>query len=187
MPINVAILVSGNGSNLQAIIDANKNDFLNINISCVIANIENCFALKRADKANITNYFIDHKLYQNRDIFDNEINKILQAHNIDLICLAGFMRIIGQEFINIWDNKIINIHPSILPSFKGINAIEQALNYGVKYTGCTVHYVNEEVDSGQIIDQSIVEVTKNDTIESLSKKIHNAEHILYPRAIKSLL
>ena len=179
--MRAAIFASGSGTNLQAIIDAHINS---IEIALVFSNNTEAYAIERAKNHNIPVEVIDNKSYQNREDFDRDILKRIEPYNLDLIILAGYMRILSPVFVRAYKGKIINIHPALLPSFPGINSGRQALEYGVKYTGVTVHFVDEEVDTGPIILQSIVEIDDTDTEESLLEKIHNVEHKIYPDAIK---
>ena len=180
----LAVLVSGRGSNLQAIIDSIERNELNVHLSAVLSDTEDALALKRAEKHGIETFFINPATYHNRKAFDKAMINRLRAMSIDLICLAGYMRILGQEFIQTFPGKIINIHPSLLPAFPGLNAQRQAVEHGVKFSGCTVHFVDTGVDSGPIILQTAVPVYDNDGEESLSKRILEQEHYLYPKAIK---
>jgi len=177
----VAVFASGSGTNLQAIIDADINT---IEIALVFSNKPDAYALERANNHNIPTEVLDHKAYEKREDFDKDIIKVIEPYNIDLIVLAGYMRILSPDFVRAYKGKIINIHPALLPSFPGINSARQALEYGVKYTGVTVHYVDEGVDTGSIILQSVVEVEDSDTEESLLEKIHKVEHQIYPEAIR---
>jgi len=179
--MRVAIFASGSGTNLQAIIDAHINS---IEIALVFSNNTEAYAIERAKNHNIPVEVIDNKSYQTREDFDRDILKRIGPYNLDLIILAGYMRILSTVFVRAYKGKIINIHPALLPSFPGINSGRQALEYGVKYTGVTVHFVDEEVDTGPIILQSIVEIDDTDTEESLLEKIHKVEHSIYPEAIK---
>jgi phosphoribosylglycinamide formyltransferase-1 len=179
--MRVAIFASGGGTNLQAIIDAHINS---IEIALVFSNNAEAYAIERAKNHNIPVEVIDNKSYQTREDFDRDILKRIGPYNLDLIILAGYMRILSTVFVRAYKGKIINIHPALLPSFPGINSGRQALEYGVKYTGVTVHFVDEEVDTGPIILQSIVEIDDTDTEESLLEKIHKVEHSIYPEAIK---
>lgn len=179
--MRVAIFASGSGTNLQAIIDAHINS---IEIALVFSNNTEAYALERAKNNNIPVEVIDNKSYQNREDFDRDILKRIEPYNLDLIILAGYMRILSPVFVRAYKGKIINIHPALLPSFPGINSGRQALEYGVKYTGVTVHFVDEGVDTGPIILQSIVEIDDKDSEESLLEKIHKVEHRIYPDAIK---
>ena len=183
----LAALVSGYGSNLQAIIDSIERKELDAHLSIVISNIKNAPALARAEKHGIETVFIDPANYSNRKAYDQALIDKLKTVSIDLICLAGFMRILGEEFIYSFSGKIINIHPSLLPAFPGLNAQKKAVEYGVKFSGCTVHFVDAGVDSGPIILQTAVPVYDNDCEESLSKRILKQEHYLYPKAIAMII
>ena len=180
----LAVLVSGRGSNLQAIIDSIEQNELNVHLSAVLSDTEDALALKRAEKHGIETFFINPATYHNRKAFDKAMINRLRAMSIDLICLAGYMRILGKEFIQTFSGKIINIHPSLLPAFPGLNAQKQAIEYGVKFSGCTAHFVDEKVDSGPIILQTAVPVYDHDNEESLSQRILEQEHHIYPKAIK---
>ncbi len=189
MPLNIfklAVLVSGRGSNLQAIIDSIDREELDAHLSIVISNTKDAMALKRAEKHGIKTIFIDPSTYLNSKEYDKALVLKLKEFSIDLICLAGYMRILGEEVIQTFEKKIINIHPSLLPAFPGLNAQKQAINHGVKFSGCTVHFVDSRVDSGPIILQTVVPVYDNDDEKSLSKRILEQEHYLYPKAIKMI-
>jgi len=177
----LAVFVSGSGSNLQAIIDA---QIPNVEISLVVSNNPRAYALERIRKYNIESVVIDHKKYPDRESFEEEILKTIEPYRIDLIALAGFMRILSPYFVRPYKHRIINIHPALLPSFPGINSAKQALEYGVKFTGCTVHFVDEGVDTGPIILQASVPIYDNDTDETLLERIHKEEHRIYPEAVK---
>ena len=183
----LAILVSGRGSNLQAIIDKIESNYLSADIALILSNVENAFALERGKKYGLDTVFLDPKTFPNRDDYENKMIEILQSKSIDLICLAGFMRILGKKFIKTFPNKIINIHPSLLPAFPGLNVQKKALDHGVKFSGCTVHFVSEEVDGGPIILQSTVPILDEDNTVSLSEKILEQEHIIYPEAIRLII
>ncbi|HIN88023.1 MAG TPA: phosphoribosylglycinamide formyltransferase [Nitrospinaceae bacterium] len=189
MPLNVfklAVLVSGRGSNLQAIIDSIEREELNAHISIVISSTRDAMALKRAEKHGIKTIFIDPTAYLNSKEYDKALIEKLKKFSIDLICLAGYMRILGEEVIQTFKEKIINIHPSLLPAFPGLNAQKQAIVHGVKFSGCTVHFVDSGIDSGPIILQTAVPVYDNDDEKSLSKRILEQEHYLYPKAINMI-
>jgi phosphoribosylglycinamide formyltransferase-1 len=189
MPLNIfklAVLVSGRGSNLQAIIDSIDREELDAHLSIVISNTKDTMALKRAEKHGIKTIFIDPSTYLNSKEYDKALVLKLKEFSIDLICLAGYMRILGEEVIQTFEKKIINIHPSLLPAFPGLNAQKQAINHGVKFSGCTVHFVDLGVDSGPIILQTVVPVYDNDDEKSLSERILEQEHYLYPKAIKMI-
>ena len=186
-PYKLAALVSGRGTNLQAIIDSIERKELDAHLSIVISNIKDAPAMIRAEKYGIETIFIDPASYPNRKSYDQALIDKLKVAAIDLICLAGYMRILGEEFIFNFSRKIINIHPSLLPAFPGLNAQKQAIEYGVKFSGCTVHFVDAGVDSGPIILQTAVPVYDNDCEESLSERILKQEHYLYPKAIAMII
>ncbi len=179
--MRVAVFASGSGTNLQAIIDA---DIQTIEIAVVFTNNPDAYAIERAKKHNIQVEIIDHKNYKTREEYEKHIIKVLGPYKLNLIVLAGFMRILSTVFVRAYKNKIVNIHPALLPSFPGINAGRRALEYGVKYTGVTVHFVDEGVDTGPIILQSVVEIEDEDTEDTLLEKIHEVEHRIYPKAIE---
>ena len=181
--IKLAVLVSGRGSNLQAIIDACESNRINAEVIVVISDKKDAYALERAKKHNIKNFFIDPKAFPNREEHEKAIAKIIDELQIDLICLAGYMRILTSYFVNKYKGKIMNIHPSLLPSFPGTSGQLDALQYGVKFSGCTVHFVDEGEDTGPIILQAVVPVKDDDTVESLSARILEEEHKIYPEAI----
>jgi phosphoribosylglycinamide formyltransferase-1 len=183
----LAVLVSGNGSNLQAIIDCIEKNSLAAEISLVLSNVKDAYALERGKSHGLDVVFLDPKIYPNRANYEQKIIDLLLSKSIDLICLAGFMRILGKKFIETFSGKIINIHPSLLPAFPGLDVQKKALEHGAKFSGCTVHFVNEEVDGGPIILQSIVPIHDEDDIESLSKRILQQEHIIYPEAIRLII
>ena len=182
--INIGVLVSGRGTNLQSIIDAIKEGKIEGRISIVISDNRKAFALKRAEKSNIETRYIDFKSFKNREDYDKKIVEYLKEKDVDLVVLAGYMRILSPYFIKMYKNRIMNIHPALLPSFPGLHAQRQAVEYGVKVSGCTVHFVDEGVDSGPIILQKAVEVEDGDTEESLAERILKEEHQIYPRAIQ---
>lgn len=182
--IRTAVLASGSGSNLQAIIDAAEAGSLGAEIALVISDKPGAFALERAKKHGIKTAVITKKEFPERDDFDARVIKLLKENNIELVALAGFMRIITKAFISAFPRRIINIHPSLLPAFSGLNVQAKAIQHGVKFSGCTVHFVDEGVDTGPIIIQAIVPVNDNDTAESLSKRILKEEHRIYPEAIR---
>ena len=183
----LAVFVSGNGSNLQAIIDSIENNYLAAEISLVLSNVKDAYALERGKNHGLEVVFLDPKIYPNKANYEQKIIDLLLSKSIDLICLAGFMRILGKKFIETFSGKIINIHPSLLPAFPGLDVQKKALEHGAKFSGCTVHFVNEEVDGGPIILQSIVPIHDEDDIESLSKRILEQEHIIYPEAIRLII
>jgi len=182
--INIGVLASGRGTNLQAIIEAIKEGKIEGRISIVISDNQDAFALKRAEQHNIETEYVNFKSFKNREDYDKKIMEYLKEKDVDLVVLAGYMRILSSYFIKMYKNRIMNIHPALLPSFPGLYAQRQAVEHGVKVSGCTVHFVDEGVDSGLIILQRAVEVSDDDTEESLAGKILKEEHQIYPRAIQ---
>ncbi|KAG9262168.1 trifunctional purine biosynthetic protein adenosine-3 [Astyanax mexicanus] len=180
----VAVLISGTGTNLQALIEQTKKPSSSAEIVVVISNRPGVLGLKRASMAGIQTRVVDHKLYGSRAEFDSTIDRVLEEFGVEVVCLAGFMRILTGNFVRKWNGKLLNIHPSLLPSFKGVNAQKQALQAGARVSGCTVHFVAEEVDAGAIIAQEAVPVLTNDTEESLSERIREAEHRAFPSALE---
>jgi len=180
----IAVFVSGFGSNLQAIIDYANSSGLNGEIVLVFSNKSDAHALERAKKHGIKTEFIDPEKFESREQFDLKIIELLKMEKIDLVVLAGYMLLFTTKFINEFKNKILNIHPSLLPSFKGVHGIEDAYRYGVKVTGVTVHFVEEDLDSGPIVLQEAVSIEQEDSLESLEEKIHKVEHKIYPEAVK---
>ena len=178
--IKIAVLVSGNGSNLQALIDAN----LSGQIVGVISNKPEAFAIERATKAGIATTVIEHKHYPNREAFDDVMHQQLQDWNVDLVILAGFMRILSAKFVQAWEGKMVNIHPSLLPNYKGMHTHQRVLNTGDVLHGCTVHFVTAELDAGQALTQGILKVTLHDTVQSLAARVHVLEHLIYPQAVE---
>ena len=182
--IKLAVLVSGRGSNLQAIIDKIEKGALSAEIAVVISDQEDAYALERARKHKIPAVHIDAKRYGTRDTYAAALVGELKKRTVDLVCLAGFMRIVTPVLIKAFPNRILNIHPSLLPAFPGLHVQKKALNHGVKFSGCTVHFVAEGVDTGPIIIQAVVPVLDNDTENSLSERILKQEHKIYSRAIQ---
>ncbi|KAJ8004266.1 hypothetical protein DPEC_G00157030 [Dallia pectoralis] len=180
----VGVLISGTGTNLQALMEQAKKASSSAEIVVVISNRPGVFGIKRASLAGIQTRVVDHKLYGSRAEFDGTIDRVLDEFGVEVVCLAGFMRILTGPFVRKWNGKLLNIHPSLLPSFKGVNAQRQALQTGARVTGCTVHFVAEEVDAGAIIVQEAVPVLMNDTEESLSDRIREAEHRAFPTALE---
>lgn len=181
--INIAVLASGRGTNLQAIINAARENRINAAIKAVISDNKNAMALKRAEKYNIKAIHLNPKDFSSKKEYEREIIRVIDGNKIDLICLAGYMRVIGRDFVRKYKGRIINIHPSLLPSFPGTSGQKDALEYGVKFSGCTVHFVNEGVDTGPIIIQSVVPVKESDNVETLSARILREEHKIYIKAI----
>jgi len=184
MKKRIAVFASGFGSNLQALIDYNNKHGLNGDIVLVFSNNKDAFALERAKKNKIKAVFMDPARYSSREQYDSEIIEMLEEEKIDLVVLAGYMFLLSQEFVHRFKNKILNIHPALLPSFKGTHGIKDAYRYGVKVTGVTVHFVDEGLDSGPIILQEAVDIDPDDSVEELEEKIHKVEHKIYPEAVK---
>ncbi len=182
--MNIAVLVSGRGSNLQAIIDSIENGYLKARISVVISDIENAYALGRAKKHGIEAVFVDHEKYSSKDLYEKQVLAVLKKHNAELILLAGYMKILGKTLLSAYKDRILNIHPALLPAFPGLHAQKQAFEYGVKVAGCTVHFVDECLDGGAIILQRCIEVREDDTDETLADRILEQEHKIYPEAVK---
>ncbi|MDL2261332.1 phosphoribosylglycinamide formyltransferase [Methanimicrococcus sp. OttesenSCG-928-J09] len=185
MTVKISVLVSGRGTNLQSVIDAIENgEIKNAEIACVISDKENAFALSRAKTHNIEGIFINPADFSSRQEYDDKVLEILKEKETDLVLLAGYLRIISDSLITAYKNKIINIHPSLLPSFKGLNAQKQAIEYGVKFTGCTVHFVEPDLDAGPIIMQKIIPVLDTDDAETLAERLLVEENKAYREVVK---
>ncbi len=183
-PIRIGVLVSGNGSNLQSIIDHCSQGKINASVACVISNKKDAFALERAKKHGLPAFYVNNRDFTSREAFDASVVDLLVKHRVRLVALAGFNRIVSPVLLNAFPMAVMNIHPALLPAFPGSRAQQQALFYGVKIAGCTVHFVDAGTDSGPIIIQAAVPVYDNDTEEILSKRILAEEHKIYPRAIQ---
>jgi len=183
---NVGVLISGRGTNLQALIDAAAGGRLGGRLAVVISNVESAPGLERARKAGIPAHFRDHR-GRPRDEFDEQLVALLREHAVDLVCLAGYMRLLSPVFIRAFAGRILNVHPSLLPAFPGLEAQSQAWEHGVKVSGATVHLVDESLDSGPIVVQEAVPVLSSDTAEGLAARILEAEHRIYPRAVRAML
>jgi phosphoribosylglycinamide formyltransferase 1 len=184
---NIAVFASGNGSNFQAILDQLQLGNIEARIGLVVCDKPQAGVIGRAESANIPVFSFVPKEYESKEHFERVILEALQKHQIDLVVLAGYMRLIGPTLLDAFPNKIVNIHPSLLPSFPGKDAIGQAYQAGVKITGVTVHFVDAGMDTGPIIAQQAVEIANEDTIDSITEKIHNVEHVLYPKVIQELV
>ena len=180
--LKVGILASGGGTDLQSIIDASEKNMINAEVVTVISDKKDAYALKRAEKHKIKTFFVDPK-NKSKDEYDREIDKILENNKVDLVVGAGFMRMLSSCFVRKWHGKLINIHPALLPSFKGVNGQGDALNYGVRISGCTTHFMDEKMDHGPIILQAAVKVMANDDRDSLAHRILDVEHQILPRTI----
>ncbi|AFY58799.1 formyltetrahydrofolate-dependent phosphoribosylglycinamide formyltransferase [Rivularia sp. PCC 7116] len=182
-PVKLGIMASGSGSNFEAVAQAIENGQLNAEIKVLIYNNPDAYAAVRADKRNIAAVLINHRDYKHREELDKQIVQTLCQHDVEWVIMAGWMRLVTQELIDAFPQKIINIHPSLLPSFKGVKAIEQAIKAQVKITGCTVHLVSLEMDSGKILMQAAVAVLPDDTPDTLHTRIQIQEHRILPAAI----
>lgn len=183
----VAILISGRGSNMAALIEAAKDPDYPAEIALVLSNVPDAGGLARARDAGIATEVIDHKPFgKNREAFDRQLDTALEAHHIDIVCLAGFMRVLGPWFVARWNGRLINVHPSLLPAFKGLHTHERAIAAGATQHGATVHFVVPELDSGPIIEQASVPVLPGDTPEKLATRVLEIEHRIYPLALKQL-
>ena len=186
MGLNLGILISGRGSNMLNLVNASQRGLINSKIKIVISNNKNSSGIDKAKRKNIKTKIINQKDYGSKKDFENALTNTLKNQNVDLVCLAGFMCILSKKFLKEWHRKVINIHPSLLPSFRGKNAVKQALEQRVKTAGCSVHFVDEGIDTGEIISQEEVPVSSNDDEETLGKKILKKEHVLYIKVIKEL-
>ena len=183
MRLKIAVLISGRGSNLQALINACQAPTYPAEIVAVISNEPEAIGIEYAADAGLPTHIVDHRHYPSRHDFEKQLTSIMISAGVQLICLAGFMRLLSKGFVTQWSNKLINIHPSLLPAFKGLNAQEQAISSGVKFSGCTVHFVREKMDEGPIICQAVVAIHEIDNADTLTKKILEQEHKIYPIAV----
>jgi phosphoribosylglycinamide formyltransferase-1 len=184
--IKTAILISGRGSNMQALVEAAKEQNYPAEIGLVISNKEDAAGLEFARKNGIKTAVVNHKNFSSREDFDKKVAEIIDENNCQIVCLAGFMRLLSGWFVNHYHDRLLNIHPSLLPNFKGGNAVADALKAGAKKSGCTVHFVVEEMDAGPIILQAEVEILENDTIQTLAARILQQEHLIYKAALKQV-
>ena len=183
-PVSIAVLVSGGGTNLQAIIDAIEAKKLDAKIEVVLSNRADAYGLARARNHGLSTEILDHKNYPSREAYDQAVVDLLRGRGVELVVLAGFMRLLSPVFVKAYSNRIMNIHPGLLPSFPGLHVQKKAVDHGVRFAGCTVHFVNEECDEGPIIIQAAVPVLPDDSEETLSARILTQEHRIYPRAIQ---
>lgn len=186
MSLALGVLVSGNGTNLQAILDATLDGSLAARVCCVISNRTDAMALERASRASLPALAIRHQNFPTREAFDRALIAALREHGADWVVLAGFMRVLTPELLRAFPGRVVNVHPSLLPAFPGVNAQRQAFEHGVKVTGCTVHFVDEGVDSGPIIAQRAVEVLPDDDLAALTERIHAAEHELLVGVLRDI-
>ena len=182
--LKVGVLASGNGSNLQAIIDRSVRGELDAEVVCVITNRADAFALERGRNHGIPAIHLNHRDFPGREAYDAALVTALRDHGVELVVLAGFMRIITRVLLDAFPMSVMNVHPALLPSFPGLDAQKQALTHGAKLTGCTVHFVDEGTDTGPIIIQAAVPILAGDTVETISQRIHIQEHRIYPQAIQ---
>lgn len=182
--VKVAVLISGRGSNMQALVDACKNSDFPAEIALVLSNKSDAKGLEFANECGIATAVVDHKNFKSREDFDKKMHEEIIKHNIQIICLAGFMRLLSPWFVEKWFDRLINIHPSLLPDFKGADAVGDAIKAGAKISGCTVHLVRKEMDEGPILKQAQVAVMDFDSKETLAARILQKEHEIYPQALK---
>jgi len=182
--VPIGVLISGSGTNLQAIIDAIEANKLDATIQLVLSNRADAYGLMRAKNHGIPAEVLDHKNFTSREAFDAAVVEILKSRGVELVILAGFMRLLSPVFVKAFSNRTMNIHPSLLPSFPGLHVQRRAVEHGVRFSGCTVHFVNEDCDEGPIIIQAVVPVFPEDTEETLAARILTQEHRIYPRAIQ---
>jgi phosphoribosylglycinamide formyltransferase-1 len=182
--MNIAVFCSGSGTNLQAIIESHKRGHIKADLKLVVSDVPDCFALTRAKKAGIKTLVVEKKDFKSKADFERKLLESLKKEDIGLIVLAGYMRLLSPDFVKAYKNKILNIHPALLPSFKGTHGIKDAFEYGVKVSGPTVHFVTSDMDAGPIILQSPVMIKEDDTEETLADAIHREEHKIYPEAIR---
>ena len=182
--MRTAALISGRGSNLAALIDASRRPGARVEIALVISSRPDAAGLQRARAAGIAAEVIDHRRFERREEFDRQISDLLERNSIELVCLAGFMRVLSSWFVARWRDRVLNIHPSLLPAFPGLDTHSRALAAGVRFAGCTVHFVRAKVDAGPIIVQSVVPVRIEDTVEALAARVLEAEHRCYPLALE---
>jgi phosphoribosylglycinamide formyltransferase-1 len=180
----VAVLISGRGSNLQSLLDAAADPDFPAEITLVISNRPDAAGLARAEKAGVASFVIDHRTHASREDFEGAVDRALREANIRLVCLAGFMRLLSPAFVKAWEGRLINIHPSLLPAFRGLDAHARMLDAGVKIAGCTVHFVSAETDAGPIIGQAAIAVRPDDTPVTLAARILEQEHRLYPACLR---
>ena len=180
----IAVLISGGGTNLQSIIDSVESGHINVQIALVLSNKEGVFGLERAAKNGIPAAVIKHGDFPDRESFESKLIEVIDGYGVDLVVLAGFMRVLTPHFVNHYHHRIMNIHPALLPSFPGTHGQKQALDYGARFAGCTTHFVDEGTDTGPIILQTVVPILPDDTEEDLSARILAEEHRIYPESLR---
>ncbi len=184
MSLPIVVLISGSGSNLQALIDQSLSGHLDITIKAVISNKADAFGLKRAEQAGIPTHHLNHKEFESRESFDAALQACIDQHQPQLVVLAGFMRILSEGFTRHYQGRMLNIHPSLLPKYKGLNTHQRAIDAGEKFHGVSVHFVSAELDAGAVIVQAKTPIETDETVDTLSQKVHKLEHIIYPLAVK---
>ena len=184
--LKLCVLISGRGSNLQSLIDACAANDYPAEIALVISNIDGVQGLERASNAGIPTTVVSHRDFKSRESFDASLTETISRLDVDLLCLAGFMRILSDGFVEHWQDRLVNIHPSLLPSFKGLDVQQRAIDAGVRFSGCTVHYVRSDMDCGPIIVQAVVPVLGDDDEDALARRILEQEHIIYPLAVRMI-
>ncbi len=183
-PKRIVVLISGSGSNLQAILDQTLDGSINGQIAAVISNRPDAYGLQRAEQAGIEARLLDHKAYESREAFDQAMVELIDSYSPDLVVLAGFMRILTPEFVRHYQGRLFNIHPSLLPKYKGLHTHQRALDAGDTEHGCTVHFVTEELDGGPLVLQARTQVLADDSAASLQQRVHALEHLIYPLAVE---
>lgn len=184
--LKVGVLISGRGSNLQALIDACAAETFPAEIALVLSNTADAAGLRRAEAKGVATAVIDHKAYDDRESFEDAMQEALTGAGVELICLAGFMRLLTDGFVSRWRDRLINIHPSLLPAFRGLNVHDRVLDYGARFSGCTVHFVRAAMDDGPIIAQAVVPVLQDDDADSLAARILTHEHRIYPLVVSMI-
>lgn len=182
--LNVGVLISGRGTNLQALLDACADSAFPADISIVVSNVPGALGIERARASGVAIEIVNHKDFDDRASFETALTRVLEAAGVSFVCLAGFMRLLTPTFVDHWFDRLINIHPSLLPAFPGLHTHRRAIEAGVRFGGCTVHYVRSEMDSGPIIIQAAVPIAPDDNADSLAARVLDAEHICYPYALK---
>lgn len=180
----IAVLISGSGTNLQSIIDSVESGFLDLEIAVVLSNREDAYGLTRAANHSIPTAVVKHNDFNNREEFERRLIQVLEEYGVDLVVLAGFMRVLSPMFVNHFHHAIMNIHPALLPSFQGTHGQQRAFEYGVRFTGCTTHFVDEGTDTGPVILQAVVPVLPDDTVDTLAARILKEEHRIYPESLR---
>jgi phosphoribosylglycinamide formyltransferase 1 len=182
--LKLGVLISGRGSNLQALLDSAEDAAFPAEVVVAVSNNADALGLQRAEAAGVPTHVVDHRAFPTREAFEEKVDEALAAAGVELVCLAGFMRRLTPWFVDRWRDRLVNIHPSLLPAFRGLETHRRALEMGVRITGCTVHYVRAEVDDGPVIAQAAVPIAPDDTEESLTARVLAAEHRLYPMAVR---